>query len=93
MGLPPVTLWSTATHSCVLRKSDGQLEVLLCHDGRTIRLHTCDSESTARRLAYDWKIALDRHGHLRAFRAASRLPPSTLMPIRNGSAAVWRRSS
>jgi len=60
MGFPPVTLWSTATHSCVLRKIDGRLELLLCHDGRTIRLHTCDSEPTARRLAYDWKITLDR---------------------------------
>ena len=47
MAFPPVTLWSTATHSCVLRRSDGQMEVLLCHDGRTIRLHTCDGESTA----------------------------------------------
>ena len=51
MAFPPVMLWSTATDSCVLRNIDGQLEVLLCHDERTIRLHTCDSESTARQLA------------------------------------------
>jgi hypothetical protein len=61
MGFPPVTLWSTATHSCVLRRTDGRLEVLLFHDGRAIRLHTCDSESAGRRLASDWKLALDRH--------------------------------
>ena len=63
MAFPPVTLWSTATYSCVLRKTEGRLEVLLYHDGRTISLHTCDSEPTARRLAYDWKVAVDRRDH------------------------------
>jgi hypothetical protein len=61
MSAPPVTLWSTPTHSCVLRQADGRLEILLlCDDGRTIRLHSCESEQKARALAYDWMVALDR---------------------------------
>jgi hypothetical protein len=63
MGFSPVTLWSNATHSCVLRQTDGRLEVLLFHDGRAIRLHTCESESNGRLLVYDWKVALEHHDH------------------------------
>ena len=58
MSFPPVILWSSATYSCVLQQIDGQLEVVLTHDGRTIRLHSCDSEHQARELAYQWKRAL-----------------------------------
>jgi len=59
MAFVPVTLWNTAAHSCVLRQTDGRLEVLLLHDGRTIRLQTCDSERAGRTLASEWKIALE----------------------------------
>ena len=58
MSIPPVTLWATPNYSCVLRQTDGRLEVLLCHDGRTIRLNTSDDERAARAVAYQWKVAL-----------------------------------
>ena len=58
MSFPPVTLWSTAAYSCDLRQTDGKFEVVLSHDGHTIRLNTCDSEQKARELAYQWKVAL-----------------------------------
>jgi hypothetical protein len=59
MSFPPVTLWSTAEYSCDLRRKDGsKFDVVLRHDGHTIRLNTCDSEQKARELAYQWKVAL-----------------------------------
>ena len=56
MPFPPVVVWSTPTHSCVLRRTDGDLELLLYRDGRVIRLHTCESEVSARDLAFEWKL-------------------------------------
>ena len=32
MAFTPVTLWANETHRCVLRRTDGRLEVLLYHD-------------------------------------------------------------
>ena len=58
MTFVPVVLWSTPTHSCVLRRTDGDLELLLYRGGHAIRLQTCESEGTARRLAIEWRLAL-----------------------------------
>jgi hypothetical protein len=63
MAFTPVTLWANKTHRCILQQTDGRLEVLLYHDNHVTRLHTCDSESSARRLAYDWKMAVDHRDH------------------------------
>ena len=53
----PVTLWSTRTSSCVLRQTDGVLELLLYRDGRVTRLHNCQSEQAPRKPAYEWRLA------------------------------------
>ena len=67
MAFVPVVFWSTATHSCILRRTDGDLELLLYRDGRAIRLHTCESEGIARHLAFEWKLALrEAEGAFRA---------------------------
>ena len=58
MSFFEVTLWSSAIYSCVIRQSEGQLDLVLYHEGRSIRLHSCDSEQAARTLAYHWKRAL-----------------------------------
>ena len=59
----PATLWSTRTSSCVLRQTDGVLELLLYRDGRVTRLHTCQTEQAARTLAYEWQMALSSPLH------------------------------
>jgi hypothetical protein len=60
-----VTLWASAPYSCVLRQTDGHVDVVLYHDGRTLRLQSCDTEQTARALGYQWKRALARAEHER----------------------------
>ena len=58
MAFVPVVCWSTPTHSCLLRRTDGDLELLLYRDGHAIRLQTCESEGIARHLAFAWRLAL-----------------------------------
>jgi hypothetical protein len=55
----PVTLWANAAHRCVLRTSNGTLELLLYQDGGVVRLETCADEHEARGLAQEWLIALE----------------------------------
>jgi hypothetical protein len=54
-----VTLWASAAHRCVLRRTRGKYELLLYRDGSVIRLDTCADEHTARGLAQEWLIALE----------------------------------
>jgi hypothetical protein len=63
MGFPPVTLWSDGVHRCVLRRTDGQFELLLYDGGRVTRLQTCPSEHDARGTAQEWLIALEELRH------------------------------
>jgi hypothetical protein len=58
MSFSEILLWSSTTYSCFLRNTNGHLDIVLNHDGRTVRLHSCDGEQTARALAYQWKRAL-----------------------------------
>jgi hypothetical protein len=59
MAFPQVTLWADEQYRCLLRRTDGQFELLLNHEGRVTRLHTCDTEQTARALAGVWRSELD----------------------------------
>jgi hypothetical protein len=54
MAFAPVILWTEGARQCVLRRSDGQYELLLRQKGRVVRLETCDSEETARSKAQEW---------------------------------------
>jgi hypothetical protein len=54
MATPPVSLWTTDDRECVLQVVDGRRELLLCVNGRTVRLQTCVDAAAARRLADQW---------------------------------------
>ena len=56
MGFSPVTLWCAGKRSCILRRIDGQYELLLQHQSHVIRLETCENEHKARAKAQQWLI-------------------------------------
>jgi hypothetical protein len=60
MGFAAITIWMDGARQCVLRRTDGQFELVLQVDGHVRRLETFLNEVAARDKAADWRRFVER---------------------------------